>query len=489
MVLRRLVERSLLEQTASVVTVGDAASARRHLERSTFDAIAVDISLPDAPGHAVIESARSHCPGAGIVAVTGHVGVETAVRAMQAGADDFLPKPFEVEVLWHVLDKAVASRRQRLEAEQAATYRKLAYTDALTGVPNRRYVEERLEAAVERARGDGTPLIVAYFDLDNFKLLNDVYGHTGGDRVLQGFARLLSGLVKPPAAFGRYGGDEFVALFPGGTFAEVAQLAGTVREKASRLVPDPVALRSIPNSVSAGIAAWSEGVMPRQLVAAAEAEMFLDKSGARSPASREAFPEGPRHAGRLQALRNLVRAVDRRDAYTRFHSDHATYLSLRTGRFIGLDDSILGAITVGGPIHDLGKIVVPDDVLRKPGPLTTHERETMEEHPLIGAAIAAAVTDSSAVVDLVRLHHERVDGRGYPEGLKGEAIPPHVRLFSLADAYSAMVTDRPYRRGLDWTAALEEVARGLGGQFDPDYGAAFLQVVEAEEGGRPRSVA
>jgi HD-GYP domain-containing protein (c-di-GMP phosphodiesterase class II) len=180
----------------------------------------------------------------------------------------------------------------------------------------------------------------------------------------------------------------------------------------------------------------------------------------------------------VKALRNLVKAIDRRDSYTRFHSDHATRMAIRLGTELGLPDEMMQALAIGGPIHDLGKIVVPDEILRKPGPLTVDERRAMEEHPVMGAAITAAVTDLDSVVNLVRHHHERYDGEGYPGRLKGKEVPLATRLFSIADAYSAMTTDRPYRKGLTLEMAVEEIRRGGGTQFDPELADAFAAMVE-----------
>jgi HD-GYP domain-containing protein (c-di-GMP phosphodiesterase class II) len=195
-------------------------------------------------------------------------------------------------------------------------------------------------------------------------------------------------------------------------------------------------------------------------------------------------PETLVKVSNLKALRNLVKAIDRRDSYTRFHSDHATHLALNLARELGLGEEQISAISIGGPVHDLGKIVVPDDILRKPGPLTIDERRSMEEHPTMGAAITAAVTDYDAVVDLVRHHHERFDGEGYPARLKCMEISLTTRVFTLADAYSAMTTDRPYRKGLTLDQAIDQIARGRGTQFDPDLAIAFIKTIEREFGQR-----
>jgi HD-GYP domain-containing protein (c-di-GMP phosphodiesterase class II) len=198
------------------------------------------------------------------------------------------------------------------------------------------------------------------------------------------------------------------------------------------------------------------------------------------------MPAGGAHADsvikvkNLKALRNLVKAIDRRDSYTRFHSDHATNLAALIGRHIGMEEEHMTAMMIAGPIHDLGKICVPDEILRKPGPLTAEERRTMEEHPVMGAAITAAVTDYDTVVNLVRHHHERFDGGGYPQGLGGDAIWLPTRVFTICDAYSAMTTDRPYRKGLTIEQALGEIERGRGTQFDPDIAGSFITMVERE---------
>ncbi|WBL36380.1 HD domain-containing protein [Tepidiforma flava] len=125
---------------------------------------------------------------------------------------------------------------------------------------------------------------------------------------------------------------------------------------------------------------------------------------------------------------------------------------------------------------------MPDEILRKPGPLTMEERRAMEEHPVMGAAITAAVTDLDSVVNLVRHHHERYDGEGYPGRLKGPEVPLATRLFSIADAYSAMTTDRPYRKGLTLEMAAEEILRGRGTQFDPELAEAFVRMIERSAG-------
>lgn len=481
--LAHLLKLALTRHTATVVTVATGRDALGALAASPFAAIATDISLPDTSGIALIERLREAAPAAGIVAMTGLVDVDVAVQAMKAGADDFLGKPFNVDILWHMLEKAMTARQQRIDADRAKAYRRLAYTDALTGSPNRRYIDEFLEGALAAARLDGTPLTVAYLDIDNFKLLNDYLGHQYGDEVLRRVVRELKACVAPPARFGRFGGDEFVVVFPGQVALDVAAIMEELRVAVAGIEVLSGTRRALPLRLSCGLAAFHGHEPARDLIAEAEDSMYLDKSLASAPSRPSSFDalDSPFNATSMKALRSLVKAIDRRDSYTRFHSDHATQLATTLAQELGLDEGHVRALMLGGPIHDLGKIVVPDEILRKPGPLTLGERRTMEEHPLMGAAITAAVTDIDAVVALVRHHHEKFDGSGYPGGLARESIPLATRLFSIADAFSAMTTDRPYRKSLTFEAAVDQIERGAGTQFDPDFAREFVRMLERDQ--------
>ncbi|MCC6959556.1 MAG: diguanylate cyclase [Dehalococcoidia bacterium] len=481
--LSRLIQLVLGQHTPNVTVARSGAAALEAVRTQQFDAVASDISLPDMSGLDVINQTRALLPTAGIVAITGFVDVDVAVRSMKAGADDFLGKPFDAEILWHILNKAVDSRASQIEAEQAAVYRKLAYTDALTGCPNRRFIDEFIVESVGAALRENTPLAVAYLDIDNFKLLNDFVGHEEGDRVLQRVATTLERHISLPARFGRFGGDEFVVVFPGVTERGAQRAMDRVRRAVAEIEVVNGARVTLPTRVSYGVAGFRGDGSPRSLIAEAEDQMYLDKS--MSPvsilgAAAAESPESLLKVDSLKALRNLVKAIDRRDSYTRFHSDHATQLAVRVGHDLGFSEEQIKALAIGGPIHDLGKIVVPDDILRKPGPLTAEERKSMQEHPIMGAAIAAAITDHDAVVELVRHHHERFDGDGYPGRLKQHEVSAPTRLFTLADAYSAMTTDRPYRKGFDADRAIAEILRGRGSQFDPELADVFVRRVERE---------
>jgi len=480
--LGRLIQIVIGQHTDQVTVAHTGAEAIEALSAARYDAIASDISLPDMSGLEVIAKARELSPASGIVAVTGFVDVDVALQSTKAGADDFLGKPFDADILWHILQKAIDSRSQRREADQASLYRKLAYHDALTGCPNRRHLDEFIVDAVANAQVTGQPLTVAYLDIDNFKLLNDFVGHEEGDSILCGVVAALRAAVKEPATFGRFGGDEFLIVFPGVGQQAIHRTLDKVREAVSSIEVVNRSQISLPTRISCGLATFRGYETPRQLVGEAEDQMYMDKTATPVVKTYDTSLSSPGlvKLATLKALRNLVRAIDRRDSYTRYHSDHATQAALRFMNQLHLPQDQIAAVTIGGPIHDLGKIVVPDEILRKPGPLTASERRTMEEHPVIGAAMAAAVTDYDSVVDLVRHHHERFDGNGYPGGLRGQEISYSTRIFSIADAFSAMTTDRPYRRTLSLDQAVAEIRAGAGTQFDPEMAPEFANLMEKQ---------
>jgi putative nucleotidyltransferase with HDIG domain len=178
----------------------------------------------------------------------------------------------------------------------------------------------------------------------------------------------------------------------------------------------------------------------------------------------------------LSTIETLARSVELRDAYTGDHSQRVTLFAILLGQQFHLSGEDLELIRVATPLHDIGKIGIDDAILRKPGKLTPAEFEVMKSHTTRGAKIIEQIPDLHQALPIVRSHHERWDGHGYPDGLKGEDIPRLARIVAVANAFDAMVFDTPYRRGQLVEIAFAEIERQQGGQFDPDVVTAFLQV-------------
>ena len=185
--------------------------------------------------------------------------------------------------------------------------------------------------------------------------------------------------------------------------------------------------------------------------------------------------------GYPEALRALVAAVEARDSYTRGHSKRVTELSLDIGQKLGLRDDKLRQLVWGAELHDIGKIGIPDEVVQKPGALTPEERSTIEQHPVIGWEIASKVNSLQEVLEVVRHHHERIDGTGYPDRLTGEEIPLSARIVAVADVWDALTSDRSYRPAWPYEKALEVMHEGRGSQFDERCLDAFFEVMARHE--------
>jgi diguanylate cyclase (GGDEF)-like protein/putative nucleotidyltransferase with HDIG domain len=375
----------------------------------------------------------------------------------------------------------VAVALYQRSVHEALKAMRLALTDPLTGLGNHRHFHERLQRDLDVAQLIGTPLSVCLVDIDEFKRINDRFGHPVGDRVLE---QVASRLRQGGEAF-RLGGDEFALLLPGRTEDEALAVAEVVLERIAALAY----AHGERVTVSAGIATYPDhGVERSELVRVADSALYLSKEQGKGRASvyrsdvvgigelRRIAQQRDRRV-RFLAAAGLARAVDARDAYTGEHSAEVGELAARIAARMGFEPDEVELIRLAGSLHDVGKLAIPEDVLRKPGPLNEAERLVLERHPQIGFRMLDSL-GVEPVATWVLHHHERWDGAGYPERLMGEEIPLGARILFVADAYDAMTTERVYRGPLTHEEAVRELERCAGTQFDPDVVAAFKRELE-----------
>jgi len=365
--------------------------------------------------------------------------------------------------------------------------------DPLTGLLNHRAFQNKLEEETDRAGRGGTFLAVAMLDLDHFKFFNDAYGHPVGDDALRQVADALRRTCRPYDTPARYGGDEFAVLMPGVGRSETAAIADRLARSLEGItIRPPGGTVDVPLHLSIGLAVFpDEGRSRAEAIALADKRLYLAKSS-EGQSGTERAGDAEQLRGQMRAavegfamLDALVTAVGAKDRYTRRHSEDVMGYALEIASALdlaptrGLDEPTRRIVAVAALLHDVGKIGVPDAVLRKPGRLTEAETETVRQHPSMGAVIAGAVPGLEEMVPgtlaAIRHHHERWDGGGYPDGLRGEAIPFIARLLAVADSFSAMTSDRPYRQGMDVANALRLLEEGAGTQWDPTCVAAFLR--------------
>ncbi|MDX6400294.1 MAG: hypothetical protein QOF27_900 [Gaiellaceae bacterium] len=323
--------------------------------------------------------------------------------------------------------------------------------DALTGLANRRQLSIDLAAAARVATA-ARPARLAVFDLDGFKAYNDSFGHHGGDLLLRRLARALADVVEPAGSCYRLGGDEFCAL-----------LRDDVDERILHLC-----VEALSESGEAFTIASSFGsvLLP---IETADADAALHLADERLDKDRGSGSVSVGQQTRDLALKML--SVQEPDL--RHHSAHVAALAAGIGERLGMTHGDCADLVRAAELHDVGKVAVPDGILHKAAPLSADEWEIMLRHPTIGANILSAAPALKQVAEYVRCSHERYDGRGYPRKLAGEDIPLASRIVFVCDAFDAMVSDRPYRAAMSDEAALDQLSRNAGTQFDPAVVTAF----------------
>lgn len=364
-----------------------------------------------------------------------------------------------------------------------AELRRSSDRDGLTGLFNRRAMFRTLAMEMARGRRYAAPFSILLIDVDDLKLINDAHGHPAGDRLLRQVSRLLAGHAREADLVGRIGGDEFMLILPETRPAAATALAERIRGGVAAQPYVTADGERIPLRLSIGAASFPEdGCGVSELVAHADAALYSAKHGAGSPARGwgEDLLRGE-GATALAMLESLVLTVDHKDSYTRRHSEEVSGYALLIAERLGFAEERLRLVRLAGLVHDVGKIGVPRRILRKPGRLTPAELEVMRRHPLLGEHLVQGVPHGKEIGEAVAAHHERWDGGGYPRGLAGEAIPLLGRIIAVADAYSAMTSDRPYRAALSRETAIVELRAGAGRQFEPALVELLVAALEAAE--------
>src|SRR6266540_1326881 len=414
----------------------------------------------------------------GLLAVASLVAPATLVIPTTLGRAVNLPVIAGASAVLFLL---VVARLGGLVDEQ----RRAAVTDALTGLYNRRFFEATLALEAEHAVRSGRDLGLLVLDIDHFKRINDAHGHQAGDRVLRELAARLVASIRGGDVIARYGGEEFVVLLRNTSVEAVPETA----ERLRRAVGDvPVVLADdlwVAVTVSVGGAAWPvHAHSADELVRTADQALYTAKRLGRNriqigrPPGGTAVVQERDEDAVLAYLERLADEIDARLA----SEEHSAAIARWAGTIadlLGLGPDARWRAELAGRIHDIGKIVVTDEILLKPGPLTGGEWVVLRRHPVQGARLVGLADGLHQVAAIVRQHHERFDGRGYPDGRSGEEIRIEARVVAVCDAWAAMRSNRPYDDARPAGSAREQLSAASGSQFDPTVVAAFLELEQA----------
>ena len=364
---------------------------------------------------------------------------------------------------------------------------RLAERDPLTGLYNHRGIHQRLAIEGRRAQQRGGALSLVMIDLDDFKLLNDTYGHPAGDRVLGQVSDTIRSVLRHTDLAGRVGGDEMMLVLPDTDRQGAMQMAERLQQTLSQKPFVTGKDRGIPLHLSLGVATYpTDADTLTGLVGVADASLYASKQRGGdtiTEAATRGDVSAPSTSLRGIAGR-LMDVVGSRDHYTRRHSDQVAVHAQKLGETLGLPGQSLDTLKLAAMLHDVGKIGLGSRILRKPAPLTDEEERSQRLHVDMGEAIIRDLPRVAEVLEAVHAHHERYDGSGYPTGLFGEDIPLLARILAVADAYAAMTVDRPYRAKLTGDQAKVELLKVAGSQLDPELVDAFVQALDKENKSR-----
>jgi len=371
----------------------------------------------------------------------------------------------------------VENSRLYAKAEQRAR------VDELTGLFNRRHFDENVKLEIDRHTRYRSTMSLIFLDLDFFKAYNDLQGHTAGDKVLETIGRIISGALRTTDLAFRYGGDEFAIILPQSASSDALIVAERVRSR----IAGEMSRRGIKITASLGLASWpSDGVSPDELVNAADRALYYAKEtgGNRTSVASKMLPsleesEATRTTTErevLSTIHALAATIEARDPYTYGHSRKVSSYAVALAEAINLTSEKVTIISTAALLHDIGKVGIPDEVLNKAGKLEPEAWKLIQSHPTLSTTIVGHVASLVASLPAILHHHERWDGLGYPNGLKGDEIPVEARILAIADAFDAMTSSRSYRNKLSYKKVLQEFKRCSGTQFDPALVEAFLPI-------------
>lgn len=392
---------------------------------------------------------------------------------------------------------------------------KFANTDTLTGLYTHRGFQEVLASELEKAKANSAPLSIIMFDVNNISKINRELGHAKGDEVIKLLAEKIKQSARNSDIAGRYGGDEIALILPNTNTADAKYLAEYITYCLSCCFIDDVG----PVKVSVGVSTYPDcSENQEKLLILAEQAMFISqakgyKEGMSAIISSSDYNfwdddalssfvqvMSKRHSQLginyedelvqkfntseitsqnhlLEMVTSLTGAIDAKDPYTKGHSTSVSRYSEALARAINLPEDEVQRIALGAQLHDVGKIGIPENVLRKTDKLSDEEWEIMKQHPTIGVEkVLQPNPGLRDLIPMVKYHHEKLDGTGYPMGLKGDEIPLEARIIAVADVFHALVSDRPYRKGMSLEKACAILKEGAGKHLDADLVRRFISI-------------
>lgn len=408
---------------------------------------------------------------------------------LQEPAKELITNYFQIDIVIvsaFLVTSWILGMYVNIEKEHSKELQILANVDELTGLYNHRYFQESLETLMECADNENTSISMLFMDIDYFKNYNDINGHQAGDVVLKDVGKILKDSVRENDIVARYGGEEFAVILPN-TIEEDAISVGE-RIRANIENTHFYGQENQPNknmTISIGVSSYPlRASNKHHFINTADDALYRAKSLNKNRVAvyYSVLEEISDHiyidCETANLLKRLINMINKKDRYTYGHTERVVIYLGWFSNCLKLNEKDKLRLKLAAYLHDIGKIEIPEEVLNKKGNLTDSEYEMLKRHPQLGVDLIKHVKAFEELLPAIKHHHERYDGRGYPDNLKGEEIPYLARVISIADSFDAMTSHRPYNIRKGHAEAIKELRRCSGSQFDPMLVEKFISMIE-----------
>lgn len=458
-----LLQLTIPEYKTIITSSGNKAWEQLQTMKRLPDLILLDMIMKDGGGIELCKKLKhsNRFKSIPVVFITSSEDKKDIIKAYRVGACDYILKP--------IVRAEVQSRiaTQLLNKAQHDTIVHHAYHDALTGLYNRNYFEEEL-IRVDTQRN--YPISVIMVDINNLKVINDTFGHAIGDKMIRCVADVLKREVRQDDVVARLGGDEYVLLLKNTNRCRAVTIAEQCQTHLRTLDCPSKHCQGLPKGLSVAIGVSTNvarNISLQETIMKADEDLYRNKMLADMTTQSE-------------LVASLTKMLEYKDKHTTEHGYRIKDLAKKFGCKIGMMNGQIRDLLLLSKLHDIGKIGIPDSILFKPDKLNVQEWETMKTHSIIGYKILTSARQFSQIASYVLHHHERWDGTGYPDALKGRAIPLHSRIITILDTFDTIISGRPYKKGETLRWALDEIVHCSGTQFDPELVNIFMELMNEE---------
>ncbi len=480
-----LLKSLLQEAELTILSAQDGLEGMEVAVNERPDLILLDIMLPGIDGFEVCKKLKANTYTSAIPVIFISANDQTCdkIAGLNVGALDYIAKPFDPGEL----KARIKSVFRTLELEEKISL--LVDTDELTGLISRRRFFAILGSEMFRAQIKGESLCMMMLDIDHFKNINDTYGHLAGDMILKQLGKILKENTYPLDFVGRYGGEEFIILMSETSYSTAIKAA----EKLRRIIDGcywSIGKKRISVTVSIGIASIDSNDS-NELIKRADKALYMAKEQGRNciacweetrTSGTKKIRSGEYHELQikvsslakqmrsqvLEVISAFMKTIVAKDPYIAHHGKNTQVYALAIADEMRVSQELEEKIEIAALLHDIGKIGVPDWILLKAGPLGNYDRRIIEQHSVTSVKILEPIGLFNQELPIIRQHHERFDGTGYPDQLKGKEIVIGARILAIADAFDAMTSDRPYRIAISCEETVREITDCSGSQFDPE---------------------